>query len=295
MRRYPNACCFPLSFLAIALSLASHDAPMLGQSSKATKAPTLDVLSAEYMPQTDTIQLKLVNHSQKTATAYNVALGLMNDQKQVEWKSGFGEDLLNPVLNAQCDMQNSLGGDAKPAPDSWDGAIKPGDTRVQSMAANLDKSQLNGVPPALRAAVTGIIWSDGIIETSEIVPWVAGSMNRIREKRKEDASNAAKVVAILNAHLEDADIQHRIGEAVKTLEALAAEYPRQQPSPEGKAGQGMSVSASPVVSEALNNLKVFAASPYPKELFEAYSASSECKYKLRVALLQPAVALAPDR
>jgi hypothetical protein len=284
MPRFPNACCFPLSLLAIALFLASQDALVLGQSSKATKAPTLDVLSAEYMPETDTIQLKLVNHSQKAATAYNVALGLMNDQKQVEWKSGFGEDLLNPVLNAQCDLQNSLGGDAKPAPDSWDGAIKPGDTRVQSIAANLDKSRLNGAPPALQAAVTGIIWSDGSIETSEIVPWAASSMNRVRDQRKEDAGNAAKVTAILNAHPEDADIQHRIGEAVKTLEALAAEYPRQQPSPEGKAGQRTGVSASPVVSEALHNLKIFAASPYPKELFEAYRASFECKYKLRVAL-----------
>jgi len=280
----------------MALFLASHDAPVLGQSSKATRVPTLDVLSAEYMPETDTIQLRLVNHSQKAATAYNVALGLMNDQKQVEWKSGFGEDLLNLVLNAQCDnvLQNSLGGDAKPAPDSWEGAIKPGDTRVQSIAANLDKSQLNGVPPALQAAVTGIVWSDGSIEESKIVPWAAGSMNRVRDQRKEDASNAAKVAAILNAHPEDADIQHRIGEAVKTLEALAAEYPRQQPSPEGKAGQRKFVS-SPVVSEALHNLKIFVASPYPKEAFEAYRASFDCKYKLRVALLQPEVALSPDR
>jgi hypothetical protein len=296
MARLLNVCRLPRLLFAMALLLISQCAPLLGQSSPATKTPTL-VVSAEYMPGTDTIQLKLVNHSRRAATAYNVALGLMNEQKQIDWKSGFGEDLLNPLLNAQCDnvLQNSLGGNAKHPPDSWDGAIKPEDTRVQSIAANLDKSQLNSVPPALHAAVTGIIWSDGSIETSEIVPWAAGSMNRVRDQRKEDAGNAAKVAAILNAHPEDTDIQHRIGEAVQALEALAAEYPRQQPSPEGKAGQRMFVSASPVVSEALNNLKILAASSYPKELFEAFSASFECKYKLRVALLQPDVALARDR
>jgi hypothetical protein len=54
-------------------------------------------------------------------------------------------------------------------------------------------------------------------------------MNRVRDHREKDAGNAAKVVAILNARPEDTDVHHRIGEAVKTLEALADAYPRQQP------------------------------------------------------------------
>jgi hypothetical protein len=291
MVRLPNACCLPRCFLAIAVFVASQYAPLLGQSSPTTKNPSLDVLSAEYLPETDTIQFRLVNHSNKAATAYYVAFGLMNDAQQVNWGPGFGEDLLNVVLNSQCrNARQNL-----PADNSLEGAIKPGDTYIRSVPANLDRNQLNSSAPAVHAEVAGIIWSDGSVEERKMFPAATASMNGSRDHRRKDAGDTAKVVAILNAHPDDPDVQHRIGEAIKSLQALLADDPRVEPASERAPGQKQFVRISPVVGSVLANLKLFASSPDPKEAFEAYSALLECQNEHRSALLQPTAPAEPGQ
>lgn len=293
MARLPNAFRVPPPLLAIALFVTSQCDPLLGQSSETATAPTLDVLSAHYNRVTDKIQFKLVNNSQKAATAYYVAFGVMGD-KQVNWESGTGEDLLDPLLTSQCRYAsaNSPEGD-----NSWEGAIKPGDVYVHSSFANLPKNQLSAMAPPVHATVVGVIWSDGSVEQTPTIPWakpwVTPAINRVLDQRKEDAEESAKVVAILNAHPEDADIQHRIGEAIKSLQSLMDDYRRARQVQASE--QQMRVDSSFLVSRVLNNLNNFVASPTPKVFLDAYSAVFECQYKRRVAMLHAMSPARPER
>ena len=291
MARIPSASRLPRRFLAIVLFasqyVVSQNAPLPGQSSPTTKAPTLEVLSAEYLPETDTIQFKLVNRSQKAATDYEVAIGV-SDGTQVNWHGGLGENLLNLVLAEHC--RNA--GERAPAENSWEGAIKAGDTYVHTISANLDKSQINGAASAIRVAVAGVVWSDGSVEVDQNFPWAAMSIKKSREREKLDASDSAKVVAILNAHPDDPDFQHRIGEVINSLQALLADDWRVRPAPNGLPRQEEVARIFPVVSSALGNLKSFALLADPKEAFETYSGFVQCQDALRSALLKPATSVA---
>lgn len=272
----------PRHLLVMALLVSS---PVLGQSSPATKTPTLQMRSADYVPETDSIRFKLVNHSDRAATAYAVVFGLTNDSNQVNGGSGFGEDLLNFVLVSQC---RNAGRDVpEDNSNSWEGAIKPGDTYVKSIPANLDRSQLNGAPPVIHAEVTGIIWSDGSVQEVSNSPAATASINASLRSRKRDASDTAKVVAILNAHPDDPDIQHRIWEAIRSLHALMPDSPPLESTPKGPSPEPRHlVPLSPTVSSALSNLGLFAALANPQDAFEAYRALLECQSERRTALQQ---------
>jgi hypothetical protein len=302
MGRIPNACRLALRFLAIAVFasqflasqyVVSQSAASPGQSSPATKTPTLEVLSADYLPETNTIQFKLVNRSQKAATGYEVAIGVGDGTgTQVSWHGGLGENLLNLVLAEQCrDAGEKASAGNSRSDNSWEGAIKPGDTYVHSISANLDKSQLNGSAPAIRVVVAGVVWSDGSVEVDQTFPWAAMSIKKSREREKLDASDSAKVVAILNAHADDPDIQHRMGEVIASLQALVDEGSQVQSTP-GAPGQRQFAQISPVVSTVLGSLKSFASLADPKEAFEAYSGFIQCQDALRSALLKPATSVA---
>jgi hypothetical protein len=303
MSRIPNACRLAHRFLAIAVFasqflaaqyVVSQNAPSPGQSLPATKAPTLEVLSADYLPETNSIQFKLVNRSQKAATDYEVAIGVGDGTgTQVNWHGGFGENLLNLVLAQQCRNagEKSSAGNSR-SENSWEGAIKPGDTYVHTLPANLNKSELSGPGATVRVVVAGVVWSDGSVEVDQTFPWAAMSIKKSREREKLDASDSAKVVAILNAHADDPDIQHRIGEAITSLQALLDEGSRVQPAASGVPGQKQFAQISPVVSSVLGNLKSFASLADPKEAFEAYSGFIQCQDALRSALLKPATSVA---
>jgi hypothetical protein len=276
MARALNVSRLPSHLLAIALFVTSQDPGLLGQSSEPATAPTLDVLSTRYNRVLDTIKFKLVNNSQKAATAYYLAFGVPREN-HVLWESGVGRDLLDLMLTSQC---RSASANSPEGDDLWEGAIKPGDVYINSQISNLPKNQLPGVDPPVRAAVLGVIWSDGSVETPAVpgakTGWVTSSIKLALSNRKDAADASAKVLAILNAHPEDTDIQHRIGEAIKSLQSLMDDY--------GSAQQRYSAFVvHKVIVDDLNNL---VASPTPKVSFDKYRATFECRYKHRVALLQ---------
>jgi hypothetical protein len=285
MARLPNASRLPPRLLAIALFVASQCPPLPGQSSEGATSPTLDVLSAHYNRVLDTIKFKLVNNSQKAVTAYYLAFGVPREN-HVLWESGISRDLLDLMLTSQC---RSAGTKFPEGDDLWEGAIKPGDVYVRSESVNLPKNQLPGVDPPVRAAVIGVIWSDGSVEMPTVpgakTGWATLSIKLALNHRKEAAEASAKVVAILNAHPEDTDIQHRIGEAIKNLQSLMDDY--------ASAQQAYSAFVvHKVVVDDLNNL---VASPTPKVSFDKYRATFECRYKRRVALLQATSATRAER
>lgn len=300
MARLLNAFRFPLRSLALALFVASQSASLPAQSSPMRKAQTLEVLSADYLPETDTIQFKLVNRSQKAVTGYELVIG-ENEVTQVNWHGGFGEDLLNQVLTEQCrnvgeksPTANPLD-DKSPADKTWEGAIRPGDIYVHSIPANLDERQSNGSARAIHIVVAGVVWSDGSVEADQNFPSAVMSINRSLEREKLDASDSAKVVAILNAHTDDPDIQHRIGDAIKSLQALLADNPQAQPASQGTPARKMLIQSSPVTGNALSNLKNFASLAAPKDAFESYSAFIQCQNEFRSALLKPASSARPSQ
>ena len=288
MIQHPKAFHLAPLLFGLALFVISQCAYSLGQSSWTTTVPALDVLSAHYNRITETIQFKLVNNSQRAATAYYVAFGLSAD-KHVNWESGTGEELLDRLLTFQCRYAsaNFLEGD-----DSWEGAIKPGDIYVHS-GGGLPKYLLRGINP-VQAAVVGVVWSDGSIETPEIpgmTTWARTAINRLLDQRKVDAVESTKVVAILNANPEDADILHRLGEAKKSLQSLMDEYRRAQAQ---ESQERTHHDSGFLVSRVLNNLNNFLALPKPEVPFNAYKAVFECQSKRRVALVE-AMSPQPER
>jgi hypothetical protein len=286
MARLPIALRLPRLLLAIALFATSPCPPLLGQSSpEAATVPTLEVQSARYNRVMDAIKVTLANNSQKAATAFYLAFGVPGE-KQPIWESGTGIELLDLMLTYQCRHADT--NSAEPGDDPWEGAIKPGDVYVRSHSVNLPKNQLQGVDPPVRAAVVGVIWSDGSVEMPTVpgakTSWVTMWINRRLEQRKEDAEDSAKAVAILNAYPEDADIQHRIGEAIKSLQSLVDDY---RIARETRAsGQAMHVDSSLLVSQVILDLKNFAASRTPKVFFDRYSAVFACQSKRRIAMPQ---------
>jgi hypothetical protein len=279
-----------LFLLALTLFVSSHDGPAIGQST--AKVPyRLEVLSAEYLPETDTIQYKLINNGTCEINAYEVQISVLADGKEFGQTGtgalGISEDLLDPQLFEQCRNANGwTQGEALPGTDSREWSFKPGEIYVKSMPSNVDKSKLNAAPPQVRVSVTGIIWSDGKIEgtsSTAMSPLGLKDMNRIREYRLEEADFETKTLAIVDAHPEDPDIQHRIAEAIKGLQSLLQGYPREEATPDGGKRQ---VSAPPVVIGVIGNLGITANSPHPKEVFEAFSALWTCEHEHRVALLQ---------
>jgi len=294
MVRLPAACRLsrPVALVTIALFATSQCAPLLSQSSESATAPTLDVLSVHYNRINDTIKFRLVNNSQKVVTAYYVAFGVMVEN-HVMWESATGKDLLDLILTSQC---RYAGAKSPEGDDSWEGAIKPGDVFVQSNSANLPKNQLTAFDPPVHVAVVGIIWSDGSVETPTVTGatrWVTSAINRRLAQRKKDALESAKVVAILNAHPEDINIQHRIGEARKSLLSLMDDYRRERQAQ--ASGQEILVDSSFLVSGVLNNLNNFGALPTPEIAFSAYRAVFECQSKRRIAMLDTMSPGRPER
>jgi hypothetical protein len=298
---------------ALIVLVSFYSVSMIGQSpaapspasqnaTKKTSPPTLEVVRAEYFArqtdaaagtdatalpdlnkQVDTVRYALKNDGQKAVTAYEIEISYTSDGKPVGFPSGIGADLMYPIVNAQC-QPSDAGSET-----SSQGAIGPGDTYTDSTVANLDKEKLNGQIPSVHVSVTGIIWSDGTVEGEGMH---LQSMNRILRRRRNDAEDGAKVIAILDAHQDDPDIHHRIGEVAKAIQVLMDEVPAVQKTAEGTTyGNG----ASAALTEPLNNLRIFESTPYAKEAFEAYSASYECRYKHLAALLGPAGSLKAEK
>lgn len=301
MPRPPFARIFFAPIIVLSLCSASllAQAPASQTAIKKASSPRLEVVSAEYLPRhtdsaagtdanaapdinsvVDTVRYQLRNNStQKAVTAYQIEISYTSDGKPVGFPSGMGTDLMNLVLNAQCPLSNA-GSET-----SWEGAIKPGDTYTNSTAANVDKEKSNGQTPSVHVAVKGIIWSDGTVEGEGVY---LKFMNHMLSQRRRSAEDGAKVIAILEAHREDSDIHHRIAEVAKEIQVLADEVPREQKTSDGWT---TTKAVSPAFSEFLGNIKIFESTPNPKEAFDAYSASYECRYKHLASMPGPAAPL----
>lgn len=268
-----------LVLLPLILLFSSCAARTLGQSSTASTS-TLDVLSAEYDPSTDSIAVKLVNHGQKAITAYGIDISLMSRGIVIQ-RFGYAADLIGRVLEEQCKSGSG-------APWGWEGAIKPGDVYTESLPVGVDKSKAEDQVPVPHIAVTGVLWSDGSVEGSRTAVEGISTMNQIQDQRGKEAKTEAKVTSILQANKGDTDIQHRIGEVNKGVKFLRDITPSvKEPLDGAKTTNATIDTSTSVLTEFLRNLQLLATSPYPEQLLEGYSAFFSCRYEHRLALLQP--------
>jgi hypothetical protein len=280
-----------LPYLLFACAHSALSTPSLAQSSPVAQSPKthfyrLEVQSAEYIPEKDAIEYKLVNHGTSAVTAYDVSELVLVDGKEIN-RNNHGLDMLDPELFQECRAvagDSSTDNGAPGTDNSAVFAIQPGAVLEQSIPLS-DKGKLNGAVPGVRVSVTGIIWADGKIEGNpDDGPGGIWEMNRFRETRAREAAAEEKVLATVNAHPEDTDIQHRISEAVAGLQALADSYPQGERT-ETKQGPVFWGGPPQVIAQAIGNLKIAALSPAPKEIFDFFSSLWTCEHERRVAML----------
>ena len=293
--------------LVLALCISSQAIPAPKQSSTAD-AYHIEVLSAEYLtvadmvlklandshhiaPSIDMIQYKLINRGTSEISAFEVEVSVLVDGKEIDVSgspTGTSLDLMDPQLAAQCGLRENET-EVAAGYSSVGMSFKPGEIYVGSLAANVDKSKLSSAPAQVHVKVTGVIWADGKIEgnaPTPMSPLGITDMYRTRDMRQREAAFEAKALAIVDAHPEDTDIQHRIAEAIKGLQSLQQGYPHEEHLREGGPGTKMLVAEPPVVKGVIYNLEIAAKSPNPKEVFETFDALGTCEHQHRVALLQ---------
>jgi hypothetical protein len=308
MARSLAALCSRFFPLVLALCIMSLGVAAAGQSSTASEYH-VEVLDAEYLtvadmalklannpqylpPPSDTIQYKLINRGTSEINAFAVEFSVLVDGKDIDVSgvpTRMSLDLIDPQLYAQCQGSTENETEVPAGYSSTGMSFKPDEIYVGSLAANVDKTKLNAALPQVHVRVTGVIWADGKIEgksPTPIAPLGITEMYRIRDLLQQKAAFEAKALAIVDAHPEDADIQHRIAEAIKGLQSLQQGYPHEESVPEGGPGAKMQVAEPPVVSGVIYKVGIAAISPNPKEMFETFDALWTCEHQRRVALLQ---------
>ncbi len=264
---------FRVPFACATVALAALICPALPAQSAAEEAATgLSVRSATYNAAANTVVVELANDTQKSVTAYGLDITVTAGGKTIA-HTGYGADLLNLILNARS---------KKGAADSWEGAIQPGDVHTDTIPANVPANAAN-VPA--NAEVTGpvevhvdvvvALWSDGAVEGT----------NQFMIRQMQDGRAAAlraeeKVLAILDAHGADAEIQSRIGGVLSDLALLT------KASAPGADIPASEMLNSAVLSDAAANLTKIRSSEKAAAQFQAYAAEFAAQHQRRVALLQ---------
>jgi hypothetical protein len=302
MTRSVPALCSRFFTLVFGLYIVSLGTAAAGQSPTADTYH-VDVLGAQYLtaadmalklsnnprylpPSIDMTQYKLINKGTSEITAFGVEVSVFVDGKEIDvsgFPAGRSVDLLDSQLLAQCGWKEAEN-EAPAGYSSTGTSFKPGEIYVASEAANVDKTKLTEAQPQVHVKVTGVIWADGKIEgepSTPMSPLGITDMYRILDRRQQEATFLAKALDIVWAQPEDTNIQHRIADAIKSLQSLREGLPRE----ETLAGRGkMHVGEPPVVRNVISNLEAAAKSPNPKEMFEMLHALWTCEYQRQIAL-----------
>jgi|SRR5208283_4082522 len=243
----------------------------------------LQVLSAEYVPATDTVQVRLQNNAAKAATAYGVHVKIMSEGNELR-QFGYGSDQLNLVLAQRCEdfSESTPGPSATPKlAGGWNGAIKPGDIHTEVLAAGIGKTEKTQAVQ-IRAAVTGVIWEDGKVEGEGVERKM---LDQIVAQRDEALRDEDEIVGILKAHEDDPAIMHRMRAVENGVSFLASIRPHvRESNSSADSGPANYVQSSPAISEFLGNLKMIEQYSPSKETFELYSSYFVCRHNQRIAL-----------
>lgn len=297
----PRAQLVPVGLLALVLFPSFRPGQAYAQSSTQAELQ-LNVVSVKYLADKGKIEYKLTNDGQSAVTAYSVEISAVIRGNYDTWLRGptlERRDLLRLELGSQCQSARTNSDDDD---DLWPppiklppGVIHPGKDRTDSMGSFylLPDYLLQRGTPEVSAHVTGVIWADGRIEgTDEGI----GEMQRVRDDWLEAAREERDVLAVLKAHRDDEDYQHRINVSIEGLQALMEGYPRQVPVPDDEpAPHTMYVWEPGLVSATIRELEDTAYQPNPIARLTSYIEFEQCAHERRAELQVPAMAGKPQR
>jgi hypothetical protein len=246
------------SFALVVIALANCPA-LSGQSSTAAGVPELQVRSADFDSSANTVAVELVNNGQKAITAYGLEVTLTADGKAIG-RFSFSSDLLDAVVDGRLQAGSE---------EAWSGAIQPGDPYTESLPAKQANLATATAPVTAQVVVKGVIWSDGTVEGADRY-----SMQQILDRREATLRAEEKVLAILDAHTTEAQIQHSVGAALEAVNQLMS------------APQGAETLNSAVLNDAVQNLAQIQSSSAPLAQWNAYSKSLADRHQRRTALMR---------
>lgn len=246
------------AYALVAVALANCPA-LPGQNSTEAGVPELQVSSADFDPAANTVAVELVNNGQKAITAYGLEVTLTADGKAIG-RFSFSSDLLDAVVDGRLQAGSE---------EAWSGAIQPGNPYTESLPATQANLATATAPVTAQVVVKGVIWSDGTVEGADRY-----SMQQILDRREATLRAEEKVLAILDAHTTEAQIQHRIGAALQAVNQLMS------------APQGAEALNSAVLNDAAQSLTRIQASTAPAAQWNAYSKSLADRHQRRAALVR---------
>jgi len=285
----------PVFLLAVALFPSVQSAR--AQSSTPPELQ-LKVISVRYLPDKKKIEYKLENDGSSAVTAYLVEVSAVIRGLYDTWFGGptsERRDLLTLELAQQCQNApiNLDDDDDNPQSDVNipPGIIQPGKLRSGSTPTFdlIPDYLLQGSTPEVSVRVTGLIWADGRIEGTTGTP----EMQRIRDDWLETAREERDLLAVLKAHQEDGDDQHRINAIIEDLQSLMERYPRQVPVPQDEPPpRTMYVWEPGLLSATIRELDYAAYRPDPIARITFYQELEKCAHERRAELQVPAMAAA---
>ena len=250
---------------AVLLLAALNATAIRGQAEADASASGLQVRSAEYNADTNTIAVALANETQKSVTAYGLDITVASGGKTLA-QTEYGNDLLNLVLN---------GRGKKGAEESWVGAIQPGDIHTDSIPANVTAAPEVAGPIEVHVQVMVALWSDGAVEgTNQFM------IKQMQDSRLATLHAEEKVLALLHAHSGDGDAQASIAGVLNDL-ALLTKSPQQAsdlPASE--------ILNSTVLNDAVSNLTEIKSSANTAAQLRVYAADFAATHQRRVVFLQ---------
>jgi hypothetical protein len=257
----------------------------------------LKVVSVKYQPDEEKVEYTLANDdAQSSVTAYVIEISAVIHRQYdtlIQGPTRHVRDLLPLELAHQCRDAATSADDDDDNP--WrevkipPGIIPPGKERTDSLDSSilLPDSLLEAARVELNARVTGVIWSDGRIEATTGIE----DMWHVRDGWIEAAREERDVLAVLRAHPDDGDHQHRINEAIAGLKSLMEGYPRQVPVPEDEPpNRTMYVGEPGLESSTMRDLEYAAYQANPIARITSDIEIEECVHERRIELQEPAMA-----
>lgn len=253
------------------------------------------VASAKYLPEKAKIEYTLENDGQSAVTAYSVEISTVirgRFDSSLRGPVSQSRDLLMLELGRQCRGAGASANDEDYTP--WahvkipPGIILPGKERTDSVDVStlLPNSLLQGGTPEVSVRMSGVIWADGRIEGKTAIQ----EMQVVRDGWVEAAREEHDVLAVLKAHEDDGDYQHRLNAITDDLRLLMEGYPREVPVPEDEARRTMYLAEPGLVSGTIRVIQEAAYLPNPLTRIQPYADFENCVHERRAELQAPAMA-----
>jgi len=258
------------------LSFAGHSsivaqAPPTGQA-KAGMMSDLHVSGAYLNPKSKSTVVTLLNTGKKAVISYALRITVASGGK-VLGDMSHSLDLTDVVLDNSDFSEND--------DHTWTGAIKPGEvySDIQSLPASYSGAASPNIPFYVNAKLMGVVWSDGRIESVDSA-WNT-ILKRSLDANRLRAGTEERILAILDTHKDDADIQKRLSGISSDILAL-------KPTPATPTDALAVIDGTEAfeINVAGRDVASFQIATDPAGAFESYKAYYRDHHNRRLAVLR---------